>query len=112
RVGTFFAHYLDFIHRIIGRYHFKRLLIMYPFYLTLAFFMAVGTIWRHSRRYRNPLLRSLGVPLQLLVEAPSLPAAAWGAVLTPTGALGRVAAARLWPAPSAIGDDDRHVASP
>jgi glycosyltransferase involved in cell wall biosynthesis len=112
RVGAFFSHYLDFIHRIVGRYHFKRLLIMYPFYLTLAFFMAVGTIWRHSRRYRNPVLRSIGVPLQLLLESPFLLVAAWGRMLNPTHALGKVAAARLWPAPNAIGDDDRHAASP
>jgi glycosyltransferase involved in cell wall biosynthesis len=94
RGGTFLGHYLDFIHRIIGRYHPRRLVLLYPIYLALAYFMAVGTIWQHSRRYRNLVLRRIGVPLQLLVEMPFQLVAAWARALSPTHALGKVAAAR------------------
>jgi hypothetical protein len=38
--------------------------------------MAVGTIWRHSRRYRT-LLAHVGAGLQLLVELPFHLLGAW-----------------------------------
>jgi glycosyltransferase involved in cell wall biosynthesis len=74
--GVFFGHYLDFIHRIIGRYHPVRLFALYPIYLLLTYFMAVGTIWRHSRRYRG-VLANIGAALQLLVESPLHVVSAW-----------------------------------
>lgn len=112
-VGTFFGHYLDFIHRIIGRYHPVRVLVMYPFYIVLAYFMAVGTIWRHSRKY-GTLLSRFGAAVQLLVELPVLFAAAWFRVLSPSSAsaVGKVKAARLWPVSAeAMSDNDSGVAS-
>jgi glycosyltransferase involved in cell wall biosynthesis len=75
-VGTFFGHYIDFIHRIIGRYHPRRVLIMYPFYLALTYFMSVGTIWQHSRRYRTFFSR-VGAAFQLFLELPILLVASW-----------------------------------
>ena len=75
-VGTFFGHYLDFIHRIIGRYHPVRVVALYPIYLLLTFCMAVGTIWRHSRRYRT-FFAHLGAVLQLVVELPFHLVGAW-----------------------------------
>jgi glycosyltransferase involved in cell wall biosynthesis len=92
-VGTFFGHYIDFIHRIIARYHPVRVAIMYPFYLALTYFMAVGTIWRHSRRYRG-FLSHLAAGLQLLLELPIHIAAAWLRFLTQSGPA-KVEAARL-----------------
>ncbi|HVV16425.1 MAG TPA: glycosyltransferase family 2 protein [Polyangia bacterium] len=76
-IGTFFGHYLDFIHRIIGRYHPLRVVAFYPFYLLLTYFMAVGTIARHSRRYRG-FLSNAAAALQLLIELPFHLAGAWG----------------------------------
>jgi hypothetical protein len=80
-VSTFFGHYLDFIHRIIGRYHPIRVLVMYPFYLLLTYFMAMGTIWRHSRRYRGSFAH-LAVFLQLSLGLPFLIVAAWGRMIS------------------------------
>jgi glycosyltransferase involved in cell wall biosynthesis len=100
-VGTFFGHYLDFIHRIIGRYHPIRVLVMYPFYLLLTYFMAVGTIWRHSRRYRG-LLANVAALLQLSLELPFLIVGAWGRLIRlpqrPAPVDGRAAAGSLQPA--------------
>lgn len=110
-VGTFFGHYMDFIHRIIGRYHPLRVLLMYPLYLLLAYFMAVGTIWRHSRKYRTLPLR-VGAALHLLVELPVLLVAAWYRVANPSSALGKVEAARLWEVPRSMGDNEGRVAAP
>src|SRR5262249_7420061 len=92
-VGNFFGHYLDFIHRIIGRYHPLRVAVMYPFYLALCYFIAVGTIWRHSRRYRT-CFSHLGAGLQLLVELPIHIVAGWLRVIRPSGAA-KVEGARL-----------------
>jgi glycosyltransferase involved in cell wall biosynthesis len=107
-VGTFFGHYIDFIHRIIGRYHPLRVLLMYPLYLLLAYFMAVGTIWRHSRKYRSVPLR-VGAALQLLLELPVHLVTAWYRVAAPSSALGKVKAARLFDVP---GDGENPLASP
>jgi glycosyltransferase involved in cell wall biosynthesis len=93
-VGTFFGHYVDFIHRIHGRYHPLRVMIMYPFYILLAYFMSVGTIWRHSRKYRG-LLPNLGAAIELLVQLPFHLVAAWVRVFGPASITGKVDAARL-----------------
>jgi glycosyltransferase involved in cell wall biosynthesis len=79
-VGAFFGHYLDFIHRIIGRYHPIRVVVMYPFYLLLTYFMAMGTIWRHSRRYRG-WFAHVAVVAQLSAQLPFLILAAWGRLI-------------------------------
>ncbi|MES1209770.1 MAG: glycosyltransferase [Pseudomonadota bacterium] len=79
-IGGFFGHYLDFIHRIIGRYHPLRVIVFYPFYLLLTYFMAVGTIARHSRRYRG-FLAHAGAGVQLLIELPFHLVGAWGRLI-------------------------------
>lgn len=95
-VSVFFGHYLDYVHRIIGRYYPWRVLALYPLYLLVSYFMAVGSIWKHSRRYRSFLTR-LAAPVLLLVELPLLLTAAWKRLLQPTGALGKVATSRPEP---------------
>jgi glycosyltransferase involved in cell wall biosynthesis len=93
-LSVFFGHYIDYIHRIIGRYYPWRVFALYPVYLLAAYFMAVGSIWKHSRRYRS-LAARLWAPVGLLLELPILLAAAWGRLAQPASALGKVAAARL-----------------
>jgi glycosyltransferase involved in cell wall biosynthesis len=98
-VSTFFGHYIDFIHRIIGRYHPRRVILLYPFYLLLAYFMSVGTIWQHSRRYRT-LISRVGAAVQLLLELPVLLGASWIRLAGDAGAP-RTKAAPLQPASDA-----------
>jgi glycosyltransferase involved in cell wall biosynthesis len=94
-IGTFFGHYIDFIHRIIGRYHTARVVALYPIYVLLTYFMSVGTIWRHSRRYRT-LLAHAGAAVQLLFELPLLLVASWLRLLEQARPA-KVAAPRLRP---------------
>jgi len=104
-VTAFFGHYIDFVHRIIGRYYPLRVMIMYPVYVLLTYFMTVGTIWRHSRKYRG-LLPNIGAALQLLVELPFHLVSAWVRLFAPPGVTGKVGAARLHPVPTkAIADE-------
>ena len=93
-VSIFFGHYLDFVHRIIGRYYTARVIVMYPFYLLTVYFMAVGTIWAHSRRYRS-LLSRVGAAIGLLVSLPAHVALAWYRLTQPASVTGRVSAARI-----------------
>jgi len=93
RVGTFFGHYLDYVHRIIGRYYPLRLLLLYPLYVVVAYLMAVGSIWKHSRRYAT-LVSRVWAAVALLVTLPVLVVAALLRTLQSTPALGKVGAAR------------------
>jgi glycosyltransferase involved in cell wall biosynthesis len=106
--STFFSHYLDFIHRIIGRYYPARVLLMYPFYLLLCYFMAVGTIWRHSRRYRG-FLAHVGAALQLTLELPVQLAAAWFRLIDrdPRDKPAPLQPAKLQPAPASDGASEQ-----
>jgi glycosyltransferase involved in cell wall biosynthesis len=104
-VTAFFGHYIDFVHRIIGRYYPLRVMLMYPIYVLLTYFMTVGTIWRHSRKYRG-VLPNVAAALQLLVELPFHLASAWIRLFAPPGVTGKVGAARLQPVPTkAIADE-------
>ena len=110
-VGVFFGHYLDYIHRIIGRYYPVRVVALYPIYLVVAYFMAVGTIWAHSRRYRT-LVSRLGAAAHLLASSPVLVAAALVRTVASSADTGRVRAARLpRPTPS-VGEGPTGIASP
>lgn len=91
--GVYFGHYLDFVHRILGRYHPVRVLLLYPLYLVVSYFMAVGFLWKNSRRYRAPLTR-IGAGVTLLLTAPVHVARALLRLFQPARAVGRVAAAR------------------
>ena len=50
---VYFGHYMDFVHRILGRYHATRFVLLYPLYLIAAYVMSVGWIFQNSRRYRT-----------------------------------------------------------
>ena len=97
RIGVFFGHYLDHVHRIIGRYHPLRVLLLYPLYLIAAYIVAVINIWRHSRQYRSFLSR-VGAGIGLLVCLPLHIGAALLRLFQPAEAIGRVSGARLPPA--------------
>jgi glycosyltransferase involved in cell wall biosynthesis len=103
-VSAFFGHYIDYIHNIIGRYHPRRVLIMYPFYVLLAYFMSVGTIWQHSRRYRTFISR-VGAGLQLLLELPVQLVGSWLRVISQSDAA-KVKAASLQPVSASASASD------
>jgi glycosyltransferase involved in cell wall biosynthesis len=104
-VSVFFGHYLDYIHRIIGRYYPLRVLSLYPLYLVTCYFMSVGTIWAHSRRYRN-LPARLGAAVVLLAAMPVLVGAALLRLILPASETGKVRAARLTDRASSVTADD------
>src|SRR5262249_26510698 len=85
-VGTFFSHYIDYVHRIIGRYYPLRVLFLYPLYLLVAYFMSVGSIWKHSRRYVT-LVARIWAAVALAVGLPVLLTAAVFRVFQPSHAL-------------------------
>ena len=93
RLGVFFGHYLDYIHRIIGRYHPWRVLALYPLYLVVGYAMAVGTVWVHSRRYRSTVGR-VGAAVGLLLMLPVHVGASLLRLGHSTNEVGQVAAAR------------------
>jgi glycosyltransferase involved in cell wall biosynthesis len=107
--ADFYGHYIDYIHRIIGRYHPLRVVLLYPLYVIASYFMAVGTLWAHSRKYRGFVSR-LGAALELLLALPVNLAAAWYRLLSdsPTG---KVRSARA-PVEDAIANDPGPIASP
>jgi glycosyltransferase involved in cell wall biosynthesis len=96
RIGTFFGHYMDHVHRIHGRYHPLRVVVMYPIYLIAAYIIAVVNVWRHSRFHRSALAR-LGASLGMLVFLPIHVGAALLRLIQPADAIGKVKAARLPP---------------
>jgi glycosyltransferase involved in cell wall biosynthesis len=110
-IGIFFGHYIDYVHRIIGRYHTARVLLLYPFYLITVYFMAVGTIWSHSRRYRSVPSR-LGAAIALLVGLPAHIALSWFRLTQPSAYAGKVREARLAPAPSPVTEDQNAAVPP
>ena len=111
-VGVFFGHYLDYIHRIIGRYYPLRVLALYTVYLVTCYFMSVVTIWAHSRRYRN-LPARLGAAVVLLAGMPLLVGAALLRIILPASETGKVRAARLpEPSSSPVTDDTSSLMSP
>jgi glycosyltransferase involved in cell wall biosynthesis len=67
--GVYYGHYLDFIHRIIGRYHPLRVVLLYPLYVVVSYVLAVGWIWKNSRRHPSVIAR-LGGSLALLLMLP------------------------------------------
>lgn len=93
-LAVFFGHYLDYVHRIIGRYHPARVVLLYPLYLAVAYGVAVGTMWAHSRRYRSALARSVAA-LGLLGSLPVHVGAAFVRLGHPTARAGKVRSARL-----------------
>jgi glycosyltransferase involved in cell wall biosynthesis len=47
---AYFGQYMDFVHRILGRYHPVRVTLLYPCYLLAAYLMSVGWLFENSRR--------------------------------------------------------------
>jgi glycosyltransferase involved in cell wall biosynthesis len=97
RIGTFFGHYMDHVHRIIGRYHPVRVMVFYPLYLIAAYIIAVVNVLRHSREYRT-VFSQLGASVGLLITLPVHVGAALLRLLQPADTIGRVKAARIPPA--------------
>lgn len=93
RLEVFFGHYLDYIHRIIGRYYPWRVLALYPLYLLVGYAMAVGTVWVHSRRYRSTAGR-LGAAVGLLLTLPVHVGASLVRLFQSPAEVGKVWAAR------------------
>jgi glycosyltransferase involved in cell wall biosynthesis len=106
--SVFFGHYIDYVHRIIGRYHTARVVALYPLYVAAAFFMSVGTIWAHSRRYRGVLPR-VGAALTLLAGLPAHLVLAWLRLARPSSVTGKVSAPRHGPQPALPEDQNAAV---
>jgi len=51
--GVYLRNYLQFVHRILGRYHPLRVVFLYPLYLIVSYVLAVGWLCRNSRRYAS-----------------------------------------------------------
>jgi glycosyltransferase involved in cell wall biosynthesis len=66
----YFRHYLDFVHRILGRYHTARVVLLYPLYLLAAYAMSVGWLFENSRRYTT-LPSRVATAIGLLVVTPA-----------------------------------------
>ena len=104
--SVFFGHYIDYVHRIIGRYYTARVITLYPIYLVAVYFMSVGTLWAHSRRYRS-LLSRLGAALWLLIGLPAHVAVSWFRLTHPASIAGKVSAARQAQPPARLADDQK-----
>jgi glycosyltransferase involved in cell wall biosynthesis len=74
--GRYFGHFLDFVHRILGRYHPVRVILLYPLYLVVSYFMSVGWLWKNSRRYAS-WARVVLAAVSLLVALPGHTFMAW-----------------------------------
>ena len=109
-VDVFFGHYLDFVHRIIGRYYPIRVLALYPLYVVVSYFIAVGSIWAHSRRYRSAVARLLSA-VGLLATLPVHVASALLRFGLPSSEIGKIKRARLSGASPSVTDDPTGVAS-
>jgi glycosyltransferase involved in cell wall biosynthesis len=109
--SVFFGHYIDYVHRIIGRYHTARVVALYPIYVVATYFMSVGTLWAHSRRYRGVLSR-LGAALGLLIGLPAHLAMAWLRLSHPSRAVDKVGAREEHGQPPASLAEDRNAPVP
>ena len=88
-ISAFFGHYLDHVHRIIGRYHPVRVWSLYPLYIIASYIVAVVNVARHSRQYPT-VLSQLAASLGLLVSLPVHVAAALLRLIKPAASIGRV----------------------
>jgi GT2 family glycosyltransferase len=91
--GQYFGHYLDHVHRIIGRYHPVRVVALYPFYLILSFCLSLGFLFKNSRQHRGVAARLLA-SASLLLGFPVHVATALYRLGQPASSVGRVSAAR------------------
>jgi glycosyltransferase involved in cell wall biosynthesis len=67
--GAYMRRYLQFVHRILGRYHPVRVVLLYPLYLLVSYVLSVGWLCRNSRRYATIPSRAYAA-LLLLVTLP------------------------------------------
>ncbi len=67
--GVYLRKYLQFVHRILGRYHRWRVILLYPLYLAVSYVLAVGWLCRNSRRYASIPSRMVAAVV-LLVTLP------------------------------------------
>jgi len=67
--GVYLRQYLQFVHRILGRYHRVRVIALYPLYLLVSYVLAVGWLCQNSRRYPSIPSRVCAA-LVLLVTLP------------------------------------------
>jgi glycosyltransferase involved in cell wall biosynthesis len=108
---VFFGHYLDYVHRIIGRYYPGRVLALYPLYLVISYCMAVGSIWAHSRRYRSRTAHVMAA-LGLLATLPFHVGHALVRLAARASEIGKVHAARPNRSAHPAADDPTGVAAP
>jgi GT2 family glycosyltransferase len=99
--GQYFGHYLDHVHRIIGRYYPVRVLLLYPFYVVLSYILSLGFLCKNSRRHRSLSSRLLA-GVSLLVGLPMHVAVALYRLGQPGSQAGKVSAARERSAPVAV----------
>ncbi len=119
-VGIFFGHYLDYIHRIIGRYYPLRVLALYPVYLVACYFMGLlFHVGGHDLGALAPLSQlpaRLGAAVVLLAGMPVLVGASLLRMILPASETGKVRAARLTEpsshSPSPVTDDTSSLMSP
>ena len=67
--GVYLRKYLQFVHRILGRYHPLRVVLLYPLYLVVSYVLAVGWLCSNSRRYAS-IPGRVYAALALLVTLP------------------------------------------
>jgi glycosyltransferase involved in cell wall biosynthesis len=67
--GAYYERLLDFVHRIIGRYHRARVILLWPLYVAAVYGWTVTWIWSDSRLHRG-LPRRIAATLGLLPLVP------------------------------------------
>src|SRR5262249_45314883 len=70
--GVYLGKYLDFVHNILGRYHPARVIALYPLYIVVSYVLAVGWIFRNSRKHGS-LGARIGASLALPLALPGSP---------------------------------------
>jgi hypothetical protein len=65
--GGFYAKFMTFVHRILGRYRPVRVRALYPLYVLGGAVFVLDWLWNDSRRYPTPARRLLGSAAFLLL---------------------------------------------
>lgn len=84
--GEYFRRLMTFVHRIVGRYHRTRVVVLWPLYVYAAYGWSVDWIWNDAFRYRSFGSRLLAT-LTLLPLAPvyAIASLIYPSIEAPTG---------------------------
>ena len=67
--GAYFDRFLDFVHNILGRYHPRRVALLYPLYVLSIYGWTLAWLWEDSKRHVS-LPQRVGSALWLLATLP------------------------------------------